>query len=71
MDAEGAQFRMEHVKEVAAHALASRQQEPHLLIAEMTEAVHRFVGDAEQSDDLTMMAIQYIKERQDDERTGR
>jgi hypothetical protein len=26
----------------------------------MTDAVHRFVGDAEQSDDLTMMGIQYI-----------
>ena len=25
----------------------------------MTNQVHRFVGDAEQSDDLTMLAIQY------------
>ena len=31
----------------------------------MTEAVHEFVGDAEQSDDLTMMAIQYIKQQHD------
>ena len=29
----------------------------------MTDAVHQFVGDAEQSDDLTMMAIQYIKQQ--------
>ena len=29
------------------------------IIAKMTEAVHKFVGDAEQSDDLTMLAIQY------------
>ena len=29
----------------------------------MTEAVHQFVGDAEQSDDLTMMAIQYIRQQ--------
>ena len=29
------------------------------VIAKMTEAVHKFVGDAEQSDDLTMLAIQY------------
>jgi sigma-B regulation protein RsbU (phosphoserine phosphatase) len=28
-------------------------------IAKMTEAVHKFVGDAEQSDDLTMLAIHY------------
>ena len=27
----------------------------------MTNAMHAFVGDAEQSDDLTMMAIQYIR----------
>jgi serine phosphatase RsbU (regulator of sigma subunit) len=27
----------------------------------MTAAVHNFVGDAEQSDDLTMLAIQYKK----------
>ena len=29
------------------------------IIAKMTEAVHKFVGDAEQSDDLTMLAIQF------------
>jgi serine phosphatase RsbU (regulator of sigma subunit) len=28
----------------------------------MNEAVHAFVGNAEQSDDLTMLAIQYKKE---------
>ncbi len=27
----------------------------------MTDAVHEFVGDAEQSDDLTMLAIQFLK----------
>ncbi len=32
---------------------------PHALIEQMTSAVHAFVSDAEQSDDLTMMAIQY------------
>ena len=31
----------------------------------MTDAVHRFVGDAEQSDDLTMMGIQYIRQQSD------
>jgi len=29
----------------------------------MEQAVKQFVGDAEQSDDLTMMAIQYLKEQ--------
>jgi sigma-B regulation protein RsbU (phosphoserine phosphatase) len=46
-------------------ALANHQQEPHLLISQMTEAVHQFVGDAEQNDDLTMMAIQYIWQQSD------
>ncbi len=32
------------------------------LIHSMTDAVHQFVGDAEQSDDLTMLAIQYNHE---------
>ena len=61
MDANKAQFKMERVTEVATLALDNRQQEPHQLITRMTEAVHQFVGDAEQSDDLTMMGIQYIK----------
>jgi len=37
----------------------SRQPLPDALVARMTEAVKHFVGDAEQSDDLTMLAIQY------------
>ena len=63
MDADNQQFQMERVNEVAVRALANQQQEPQQLIAVMTEAVHQFVGDAEQSDDLTMMAIQYIKQQ--------
>ena len=31
----------------------------------MTDAVHTFVGTAEQSDDLTMLAIQYKRETSD------
>ena len=61
MNADKAQFEMERVNEVAVQALANQQQEPCQLINQMTEAVQQFVGDAEQSDDLTMMAIQYIK----------
>ena len=38
---------------------------PHQLIEIMTTAVHGFVGDAEQSDDLTMMAIRYTKQQLD------
>jgi sigma-B regulation protein RsbU (phosphoserine phosphatase) len=65
MNADYAQFQMERVNDVAFQALSSGQQEPRQLIARMTEAVHQFVGDAEQSDDLTMMAIQYIKQQSD------
>ena len=55
-------FGMDHAKATAETALAAREQEPRKLIGHMTEAVHQFVGDADQSDDLTMMAIQFIKE---------
>ena len=33
---------------------------PHNLIASMSDSVHAFVAGAEQSDDLTMVAIHYI-----------
>ena len=55
------EYGMERVIEVAEKALANQQQEPKQLISIMTDAVHQFVGNAEQSDDLTMMGIQYIK----------
>ncbi len=58
-------FQMERVNDVAVKALANGQHEPHQLISLMTEAVHQFVGDAEQSDDLTMIAIQYFKQQSD------
>ena len=65
MDANKALFQMERVNDVANRALAKQHQEPRQLISLMTEVVHEFVGDAEQSDDLTMMAIQYIKQQSD------
>ena len=65
MDGDNNQFQMERVNDVATRALADQQQGPNELIARMTDAVHEFVGDAEQSDDLTMMAIQYIRQQHD------
>ena len=62
-DATHAQFQMQRVNDVANQALAQGQQEPKQIIGLMTDAVHQFVGEAEQSDDLTMMAIQYIKKQ--------
>ncbi len=63
MNADKEQFQMERVNDVAFQALTEQQQEPRELIGRMTKAVHQFVGDAEQSDDLTMMAIQYIRQQ--------
>ena len=59
MDANKAPFTMKRVNDVASKALTQNLHEPKQLIEQMTEAVHQFVGDAEHSDDLTMMAIQY------------
>ena len=61
-----AQFRINRVEEVAKQALASQEQAPKLIIRRMSDAVHLFVGSAEQSDDLTMLAIQYIKQHRDE-----
>ena len=58
-------FLKERINEVVARAMANQQLEPRQLISQMTEAVHQFVDDAEQSDDLTMMAIQYIWQQSD------
>ena len=51
------QFGMERILQVTT---LDRQARP--LIVNMTDAVHDFVAEAEQSDDLTMMAIHYDKE---------
>ena len=55
------QFKRRRVINVAKEARELNQLEPRQLIDKMSDAVHQFVGEAEQSDDLTMMAIQYIK----------
>ena len=63
MNADHELFRMERVIDVATKVLSMKEQEPHHFIEHMTNAVHDFVGDAEQSDDLTMMAIQYSRKK--------
>ena len=50
------QFGIKRVEEVFA---ANSQLLPQQLLETITNKVHEFVGDAEQSDDLTMMAIHY------------
>ena len=51
------QFMEERMIEVAE----GMSHEPQQMIEQMFNAVHQFVGNAEQSDDLTMLAIQYTK----------
>ena len=60
-NASHAQFGDDRIVEVANHLLAEKQHQPVNIIYEMNEAVHHFVNHAEQSDDLTMLAIQYTK----------
>ena len=54
-DIDHQQFGMERVEQVAKTTAST----PKALIEAMTSAVESFVGDAEQSDDLTMLAIHY------------
>ena len=53
------QFGDVRIQEVAKRLLAERQHQPLNITYEMYQAVHSFVNGAEQSDDLTMLAIQY------------
>jgi sigma-B regulation protein RsbU (phosphoserine phosphatase) len=58
-DCKHSQFGDDRIVRIAEASLAKGQANPHALISNMTKAVHQFVGSAEQSDDLTMLAIRY------------
>ncbi len=53
-------FGNERIEEVISKI--GKDLNPKLLIETMTDSIHEFVGEAEQSDDLTMLAITYNKE---------
>ena len=53
-----AQFGDERIMSIAESMVANGQLEPTQVIRHMTDSVHTFVGIAEQSDDLTMLAIE-------------
>lgn len=61
------QFEEERIFEVARQT----EGQPQILIEKMTKAVEQFVGNAEQSDDLTMLAIMYTKQSEQDARLQR
>lgn len=58
-EAENAQRQM-FGKERIQKVLKATSPQPQTLISQMTQAVCQFVGDTEQSDDLTMLALQYL-----------
>jgi sigma-B regulation protein RsbU (phosphoserine phosphatase) len=51
----------EHLMEEANLALADHQLMPKGLVEFFVDSVNTFVGNAEQSDDLTMLAVRYMK----------
>ena len=51
-------FGLQRTEEVLSKC-AQQQLKPQQIIETVTEEVHRFIGEAEQSDDLTMLAIRY------------
>ena len=53
------QFGDERMMETAQAASADGRPSPRRLVEKMVDAVHAFVGEAEQSDELTIMAIQF------------
>ena len=57
------QFDIERVMDLATSLVKEGQDQPTTMIQKMTEAVHAFVGEAEQSDDLTMLAIKYVRRK--------
>ena len=60
-DGSHAQFDLQRVVDKASSLVAEGKNQPTVIVNEMTEAVGAFVGDATQSDDLTMLAINYKK----------
>ena len=63
MNAERKQFGLESTHDVLKNCIESGNQSPKDILEAMTAAVHRFVKNAEQSDDLTLLAIRYTPQQ--------
>ena len=59
MNADENMFGRERISDEIRSAIQSGQLSPKALIDQLTDAVHQFVGNTEQSDDLTLLAISY------------
>lgn len=55
-------FGLERLKDTAVLSLNEGYRRPKDFVRTMTSAVHDFVGEASQSDDITMLAIQYKRQ---------
>jgi sigma-B regulation protein RsbU (phosphoserine phosphatase) len=56
-------FGVERIIRIAELLVKEGKDDPTTITNQMIEGVHRFVDDAEQSDDLTILAIKYGKRR--------
>jgi Serine phosphatase RsbU, regulator of sigma subunit len=59
MDADGNLFGDDRIIDEMSHAIQDGQLSPKAVIDRTIQAVHQFVGDYEQSDDLTMLAFKH------------
>ena len=56
-------FGVQRIIRIAEQLVKEGKNDPTTIIHKMIEGVHRFVDDAEQSDDMTILAIRYGKRR--------
>ena len=61
-NAEGQELGLERTKDVLNDCV-KRRLKPEDIVCTVTEAVHRFAMNAEQSDDLTMLAVRYTPQK--------
>ena len=59
-DADEKLFGNDRIIDELNRAIQDGQLSPKAVIDRMTQAVHAFVGDAEQSDDLTMLCLRFL-----------
>ena len=57
MYADNQMYGRERIVEEVEQACQAGQYAPKTLIEQLTQSVHSFVGDTEQSDDITMIAL--------------
>jgi sigma-B regulation protein RsbU (phosphoserine phosphatase) len=59
MDADGLQFGEKRIFNELNLSIQSGELSPKAVIERMTQAVHNYVGETDQSDDLTMLCLRF------------